>query len=270
MGLDIENSIKYPTRDSDLIKKLLIGGFFCLGIVLVDFFNTLTDLIGDEKFGQLKQYVTQTNAMSVAIIIVLFFLALVLLNIFILGYDASNTNLRIFKPSSNLLNWENFGKLFKVGIKSAIGLGSYLVIMGVILGLAFFPALLIIINYKANTLVLVLLGLAMFACTIIVIAMWVVYVIAAELAFFTDLKLKSFFNFSLINKFIIKNFFQFFIFIILTFAVNTLISILNMILMLTVVGIVIIPVLRFYSLLMINDLSAQFIRQTLEMNEENN
>ena len=90
---------------------------------------------------------------------------------------------------------------------------------------------------------------------------------AASLAFSTNLKFASYFNFPLITKFVTKNFLEFFIYVLLIFALSTMANIVNGILALTIVGIVAIPFVLFYQLLVANDLAAQFVRNTLDMNE---
>lgn len=270
MGLDIENSIKYVIQDTNWKKKCLIGAFFALGFVIFDLLNLFNNLIGDIKLEQLKPYLAQEYILPIAAIVLLLFLAGTILSIFLSGYDACNTNLRIVKPSSALLNWDNFQNLFKVGFKSIVGISVYILTLGLILILTALPALIIVlIAFKLSPILLVISCLVVLAYVIAVCFIWFLYLIAAELAFYTDLKFKSFFNFPLINRFLRKNFLEFFIFVILSFAVNTLICIINTILICTVVGIIAIPFTRFYSFLILNDLSAQFIRQSLEINPNN-
>lgn len=270
MNLDIEKSIKYVIQDASWKKKCLIGAFFSLGFILLDLLNSINDIFGDIKYEQIKPYLTHENIILLAVTGSLVLFAVIILTIFLLGYDASNTNLRIVKPDSNLLNWGNFGNLFKVGLKSALGLSIYIIILLAILLLTALPLfVLILIAFKTSLPLLIILSLLAVGCVLLVCCIWTFYIIAAELAFYTDLKFKSFFNFSLIKRFLIKNFLEFFIFMILAFAVNALASLINVLLLCTIVGIFAIPFIRFYSFLILNDLSAQFIRQSLEIQTNN-
>lgn len=264
MELNIENAIKYMFKDKEWKKKFLIGSLFMVGMVIMNVISELSRMLSDVKPEQIKPYME----MIPAILIVTVFLFVIgsILNIFVTGYFAKNINLRIFKPNSNLLEWRNWGNMFFVGVKATAAILIYFLIFGLLLLLP----LIVIIGLIATKEKILILLVSLFTIGVIFLAsiIFAFFLGAASLAFNTDLKFSSYFNFKLIKKFITKNFFQFFIYIILVTAIAIAVNIINSILMLTVVGIILMPVILFYQFMVQNDLAAQFVRQTLELPQE--
>ena len=266
MGLNVEYAVKYMFKDQQWKKKFLIGCFFMIGMVISEILSNLANFFSDIKYEQLKPYL---HYLPIFLIV---FSALVLisllLGVFSSGYFAKNINLRIFKPESDLLEWNNWKDIFLVGVKVSIAIFLYSITFCLIVCLPMFiltvlTTLCMTTNLSKFAVILGVLLFILFVLLFIIVAAF--YISAATLAFCTDLKFASFFNFSLIHKFITKKFFDYFIYLLLLFAVSTLVNIVNSILMLTIVGILLMPFTLFYKFLVQNELAAQFVRNTLDL-----
>ena len=263
MGLNIESAIKYMFKDKDCKKKLLIGSLFMIGMAVLNVMSKVAELIGDMKEEQLKAYMHLLP--QFLIIGSVIFIGASILNIFSSGYFAKNINLRIFKPDAELLEWTDWGNMFLVGIKSTIAVCIYIAVFLLILMI---PVFFIVLSAAVFNKGAVILCIIVFILLCLILSVFAaIFFSAASLAFCTNLKFASYFNFPLITKFVTKNFLEFFIYVLLIFALSTMANIVNGILALTIVGIVAIPFVLFYQLLVANDLAAQFVRNTLDMNE---
>ena len=266
MGLNVEYAVKYMFKDQQWKKKFLVGWVFMLGMVVLNILSNFANFFSDLKYEQLKPYL---HLLPILLIVfsILFLISFVL-GLFSSGYFAKNINLRIFKPESELLEWNNWKDIFLVGFKFNIAYLVYFIIFFLILLIfhIIFFTLTSLLSPAGIAKITVLMGLILgVILSLILIIILVFYLAAATLAFCTDLKFASFFNFSLIKKFITKKFFDYFIYLLLLFAVSTLVSIVNSILMITIVGILLMPFTLFYQFLVQNELAAQFVRNTLDL-----
>ncbi|MBS4759512.1 MAG: DUF4013 domain-containing protein [Clostridium sp.] len=271
MGLNIEYSIKYMFQDSQWKKKFLVGALFMLGMTVMNLVGQVSNFVSDLSAKEIKTYIKPYMHLLPEIIIgsVIIFLLAMILSVFTSGYFAKNINLRIFKPESNLLDWNNFSDMFFVGLKVTMATIIYFVAYAIMLIFPF--ALFIAFSAFAGAGGKLYMILAFIITIVYLLAISVIlcfYFGAATLAFSTDLRFASYFNFSLINKFITKNFFEFFVYMLIILAVSFLVNIINSVLMITLVGIIVMPVLYYYQFLVQNDLAAQFIRNTLEVSAE--
>lgn len=269
MGLNIKSAITYMFKDKDCKKKLLTGSLFMIGVTLINILSSVVRIIGDLiKDEHLKPYLHLLPQFLIIGLVVL--AAGCVLNIFTSGYFAKNINLRIFKPDAELLPWNDWGNMFWTGLKSTIATCIYIVVFLLIS----IPPFIFIVAVFCNNWDGILFFLTLTILSIIFFVFFAIVFAAASLAFSTDLKFLSFFNFSLIKKFITKNFFEFFIYLVLLYVLQIMVNIVNLILTLTIAGIICIPFALFYQYLAMNDLAAQFIRNTLDMNksdqEQNN
>lgn len=265
MGLNLEKSFKYMFQDTEWKKKFLIGGFFSIGMVLMQLgrlVNQLPDSFYDEKFKNMPM----EGAIAILILLLFVFLVSSVLSCFTSGYFAKNINLRIFRPNAPLLPWDNFGNMFVVGVKASFAVFIYFLILIALMTIPFLFSVLIAVSGGDKALILLLMIISILFA-IILLFVFCFYLAAASLAFSTDLKFSSYFNFKLIHQFIKKDFFNFFIYIIILFALNSLMGILNTILTLTIVGLVLLPFTTYYQCLVANDIAAQFVRDNLGLDK---
>ena len=263
MFLNIDNAISYMFKDKDCKKKLIIGSLFMVCVAVMNILNYALRYISDLKSEQLKQYIHLLPHALLACFVLL--IICFVLGIFTSGYFARNINLRIFRPDAPLPDWTGWADMFWLGLKSNIAICIYCIVLFIIwMAPLIFFCITIHVQNKA-AIILSLIFMTFLALIIFIFA--VVLISSSSLAFCTNLQFASFFNFSLIKKFITKNFFEYFIYLLLIFAITIMANIVNFILTLTIAGIPAIPFVLFYQFLIINDLAAQFIRRTLEINE---
>ncbi len=271
MGLNIEYAIKYMFQDSQWKKKFLVGALFSIGMTIINLTGQINNFISDLSAQQIKTYVKPYMHLLPEIIAVtaLIFLTALVLNVFTSGYFAKNINLRIFKPESNLLEWNNFSDMFFVGLKATLAVIIYFIIFAIMIVIPLILFLAFSAFAGAGGKLYMVSAFIIYITFIMAVSLvFIFYLGAATLAFSTDLQLASYFNFGLINKFITKNFFEFFVYMLIIFAVSFLVNIINSVLMITIVGIALMPALYFYQFLVQNDLAAQFVRNTLELSDE--
>lgn len=266
MGLDLEKSFKYMFKDPDWKKKFLIGGLFSIGLVLTNL-GQLANNIPDSYYESVFKQMPTEQVLGVLILLCLAFLLMSVLSVFTSGYFAKNINLRIFRPDAELLPWNNFGNMFAVGVKASFAIFIYILFLLLLIVIPFVVAAIIAMTgNKAFAAFIMLISI------VYVLAMcfvFIIYLAAGTLAFSTDLKFSSYFNFKLIHTFIKKDFLNFFIYLVILFALNSLIGILNTVLALTIVGIIALPFTTYYQYLVANDIQAQFVRETLEIDKRN-
>lgn len=266
MGLDLEKSFKYMFNDPDWKKKFLIGGLFSIGLVLANL-GQLANHIPDSVYESFFKQMPVEQVFGVLILLCLMFLVMSVLGVFTSGYFAKNINLRIFRPDAELLPWNNFGNMFAVGIKSSFAIFIYALFLLVLIAIPFLVAA--IIAMSGNKAFAAFLMLVSIVYVLIIFFVFVIYLAAGTLAFCTDLKFSSYFNFKLVHTFIKKDFLNYFIYLIILFALNSLIGILNTVLTLTIVGIIVLPFTTYYQYLVAGDIAAQFVRETLEIDKRN-
>ena len=265
MGLDLEKSFKYMFKDTDWKKKFLIGGFFSIGLVISHLGN-LANRIPDSYYESVFKQMSMEQMLGAFLLLCFLFLTMSVLSVFTSGYFAKNINLRIFRPDAVLLPWENFGNMFSVGIKASFAIFIYVLFLLLLIAIPFLlGAIIAMSGNKVFAAILMLVGVVY---VLIMFFVFLIYLAAATLAFSTDLKFSSYFNFKLIHTFIKKDFFNFFIYLVILFALNSLIGILNLVLTLTVIGILALPFTMFYQFLVTNDIQAQFVRETLEIDKK--
>lgn len=261
MSLNIEHALKYMFKDTEWKMKFLIGSIFMIGMLILNIMNKLLRLLDNVKPEQIEHYMKIMPA--ILVIGGILFIISTILNIFSTGYFAKNTNLRIFKPESNLLEWNNWTNMFFAGFKANIAVLIYCFTFCLVCCI---PILLIIIlSINLNKMALIIAVLVSISLIFIASITFMFLIAAATLAFNTDLKFSSYFNLGLMKKIITKDFLGFFIYVILICSISILANIINSILMITIVGIVFMPVIYFYQYLVQNELAAQFIRETLNL-----
>ena len=265
MGLDLEKSFKYMFKDPDWKRKFLIGGFFSIGLVLTNL-GQVVNHIPNSYYESVFKQMPMEQILGAFLLLCFLFLTMSVLSVFTSGYFAKNINLRIFRPDAELLPWENFGNMFSVGIKASFAIFIYVLFLLLLIAI---PLLLVaIIAMSGNKVFAAILMLVCIVSVLTMLFVFTIYLAAATLAFSTDLKFSSYFNFKLIHTFIKKDFFNFFIYLVILFALNSLIGILNLVLTLTVIGILALPFTMFYQYLVTNDIQAQFVRETLEIDKK--
>ena len=198
------------------------------------------------------------------------FLFIFIISSILTGYYFKNINLRLLKPDNGLYEWKGFGDLLIVGLKSFFAILVYSVIILFVFGICVFLGIFISILVFKQSVVVGIISFIIFLLIFLILYLifCCIYLPACSLAFCTNLKFSSYFNFSLIWKFITKKFGDYVIYLLILFAIHCMFGLISLLLLLTIIGIVLLPVVTFYSGLVLNELNAQFIRATLELDEK--
>ena len=88
---------------------------------------------------------------------------------------------------------------------------------------------------------------------------------AAYLSFMTDLDLESFFDFKKIKKIFIRNFKPFIKYICWGILIKIAYCLLSIVLLITIIGAFLLPILEIYCAAIYSDLQAQFLRHAIKI-----
>ncbi|MBR2069293.1 MAG: DUF4013 domain-containing protein [Candidatus Gastranaerophilales bacterium] len=246
MKYNFKQALTYMFEDKKRISKFAIAYLVvCIPLVM----NILSSVFKSfVKNANPLGYIEPRVALIFAVLLMLGLIVSLLCNFLYLGYYFSNANLRIMLPDEKLLGWHNKKKLFSVGFKGFIGSCVYMLPIALLSVLA--------VKIKSIALFLILFFLAIF----------VIY--AVTLAFITDLKFSSFFNFKKYKLILVDNFVNYLKFILISIGITIPYIIAVVLCAITIVGVVFLPFLYFYIQMVFNDIQAQFIRHILNMNKE--
>ncbi len=219
--LDDKRAREYFKEDKDFKKKLLTFYGFCL-LCIIPFLNFILIPFFAIKF---------------------------------LGYFLTNTRNRVFKPNSNLPNWNDKGQL---------GIGFKAMVANLIIGI---PVNILFCVFVSPLLAPGNSSMAFgFLMAVILFLVPMIYFAIAVLAFVTDFKIKSFFNFKAIN-YILKN--ELFVSYISKMAIYFILYFLAQIIAgITVIGIIAVPAIIFIFFAIISDIQAQFIRHAFKIGQK--
>ena len=246
-GYDLKQAFTYFLKDDKKILKLTV-----LSVISI-LFVCLSQLTEDWK----------------SIKTLLSFFGVFIESLYYYGYIAKNTNLRIIASQNSLPDVTDMS-CFVVGFKNFIALLLYF-IWGSLLFIAT-PVLLMLLSGIFMRLIApvgILLSIIAIISVVIGSLMFLCGGFAVQIAFVTNLKIKSSLNDKLLNHILIKNikYFLPFLFIIVLIGgvVSALCTIIDHI---PVVDIVICPIMWLYWYLASSDIQAQFARKVFKIGQE--
>ena len=248
--MNIGNAFTYFFKDNNWIKKLLIGGALLLPVEIGNVLN--------QTLQSVKSSPTAMQDMGLVIIAAFIFaITGVITSLFVTGYFAVNTNLRIYKKDAILPEWSNWKNLFLSGFKVFGGSFLYGVLYTILLLISF-----IILGgltgalagKNAEFLILTVLSVILFFITLL-------FASAATIAFLTNLKFSSFFNFKLISAIVKKNTVKYIIFLASSAVLYGLAGLLGFLLLKTIVLAIFIPFINMYICFVISEIMAQVVRE---------
>ena len=245
MELDFEKALTYISKDSGWANKLLAGSGIVLAacavfiIPFVAYIFTLSKVAGLASF-------------------LLCFIFSIFLSLLLAGYFVQTGNRRINYSNTFLPDWSEFGRMMKTGLKYFVGLFIYSLPV-ILLSVIFLVCLLFVIGnnafHPAAFLLLTLLG----AFSLLVYILTVIFCPLMMANFFKELKILAFVNFNNAFDMLKGNVGNYCILLLLFLALSVLTQIVISILGVTIVGIIFIPVLYFYTYLVAAELTAQFV-----------
>ncbi len=250
MNLDFEKSLTYITKDTQWVNKLLAGS----GILLATFAIFVLPVF--------VFVFTNSGAASIFSFVLCFVFSFVL-SFALAGYIAETANKRINYQNSILPDWNDFGRFLVTGIKYFAGYFIYILPL-VIASMVYFVLLGIVMsgyhlnpsaNHAAGFILMTLLG----ALLLLFFIMVMIFCPLMMCNFFKDLKILSFVNFKEAYSLLKDNIGNYFVLILLFIALSVLVQFVFSFLAITVVGLILIPVVYFYTYLVMAEITAQFV-----------
>lgn len=249
MNLDFEKALTYIAKDPGWSNKLLAGGGLLLATFAVFFIPVFMLILTGSGVLGLTSFI-------------LCFVGSLLLCLALAGYMAQTANKRINYQNSILPDWSEFWHFITTGLKYFAGYFLYvlpLLILSAVFGMLLFAALhgcphCSLLNALAF-LFLTLLG----AFTLMVYLILVIFCPLMMSNFFSDLKILSFIDYKNAFAMLKGNVGNYLVLLLLFIALAILAQIVCSLLMITIVGIIFIPIVYFYIYLVVAELCAQFV-----------
>ena len=250
MKLDLEKSFSFVFKDNSWVNKLIAGG----GVIISTYLIFLMPIF---------VYIFSASIILTIVSFLLSFVLSMLLSCAISGFVAETANKRINYRNSILPDWSEFGRLIVSGVKYFVGYFLYSIPI-ITLAIVFIMLLTFYVGqgvgaeslYNPVTfMAMVLLG-AIFLFAIILYSVFCPLMMAN---FYKDLKIVSFVDFSSAFKMLKNNGSNYFVMILIFIALSFLFQAVCSLLVVSVVGVVLIPILYFYLYLVVAEIIAQFV-----------
>lgn len=264
MNFDIEKSLTYLFKEENWKNKTITGSALMLGLTLLNLFSSLSNYVQKLKPEQLMQYTHILIPALIAILVISLFC--VSATVFAEGYYLKTFNQKIFKPNEATPAWTDWKNLFAIGVKS--GLAGFIYISFFLL--TSLISLLILIQITKSGKLVILSTIIFIIWEIITLLAISIILVGGRVAFATNLKFSSYFDYDTIKKIIFDNILKFGIYVLLITAIGAGIAIISNILQLTIIGFILIPFLYFYQNMVQVDIGSQFARMTYKMGNNEN
>lgn len=245
MKIDVEKAFTYVKNDPDWVKKYLIGVGLCIFPAMLEIIKIF---VPDGK----NPSPAEIKLLAVLLpIILLFVIGSVICAFLTGGYLVKTANTRMKNPDSCLPDWK-FGEAFWLGLKAFCASGVYVIgiVVFVLCAVLLFNAI-----FQNNILTLIA------SCIVFIIALICVGVALSLgwVAYTIDYKFSSYFNFSKMKQLVNKNIPTFLIYVALMMGLSLFAQIASGMLSLTIIGVVAIPFISFYQIIVSADIVAQFV-----------
>lgn len=247
MDLNFEEAFSFVKQDKDWKMKLAIGGmlsFLCVLLFVLPFL-----------------FVKALDNFSLVMMFTLCFIVNVFLTLGLIGYPYAVANNRINNRETILPEWSNFTALIATGVKFLVGYCLFSIPLSIAytVAMVLFMCMALISDEGAK----VVFGILVFLIIFAIIALAFIYTLASYLmmaSFSTDLKVLSFINFKKAWELMKDNWINYLILLLLVIAVSIILQFALIILSITIIGILLLPLLVFYTGLVNADLIAQFVK----------
>jgi len=231
-GYDLKQAATYFLKDD---KKAIIK------LIVLSVLAVLSALLGRLDLKQFSLYQ----------------LILIIPALYLYGYLAKNTNCRIVKPENKLPELNDWKNYLIIGFKNTVGMLAYIL-----------PIIIMILNIAYNySGVFIFLIIILPVCIVVLPPILCALLMPVQIAFCTNLKFKSMFDFKLIKQIIFKDIKLFAKLIAVMIILAMLFFIIGQILAISIIGIILIPFVPVYLFLIVSDLYGQFINKAIKQNE---
>lgn len=237
---DFQRAFKFFTKDNCWVSKFVTGGFMLMIPTIVTF---IRDFLPSEDH---KVMVKLMPVLIPAYILLLVFTAIVS------GYRFKLTNRIIEKKDASLPSWGAVWEYIIISLKSVVGTCCIALPFVLLFIVLFFVG--VILSAINHFLILIPIILGSLIGLLFILLTLVFYA-----SFSVDLKLSSFFNFARIGALLKGNMIKYVVYCALMFGLATLQQTIIFVLGLTVIGILAVPFVSFYMVLVNADLTGQFV-----------
>ncbi len=244
MKYDLENILTFVKNDENWIRKLIIGSLFIIASIVV-WVIPFTALFFIPKI-------------SILLFIIAAFVC-VIIGLAVYGYSLQAAHDYIKNPETKLPEWADFWSHVFVGLKAAVG--SLLFYLPVLFLGAASLGLSIYLEKQSETQEMYKILLQYF--NIIADTVYVVYMLFYSLFnanFIKDFNPFEFLNVSAAYKLLKNNVLNYLILALLILAVGVIGNIASVFLVLTIIGILLIPFVSMYIMIVCGVLTARFVQ----------
>ena len=253
MKMCFEDAFTFVAADSQYKRKLAVGALLSILWVVLLFVPFSAVFMGNIKIS--------------AILFLFCYFIDFLVFLYLVGYTYCVANNRINNNEQILPCWCEFKKIFFTGVKASMGYLIFSVPLYIALSVIFL--MFFGISFLPDGAVSVLFSCVFVVALLGILCLSVFYTLGCYLmmaVFSGDLKILSFIDFKSAYYLIKENWVNYLILLLLVIAVGIVLQIAAAVLMCTIIGIIFIPPLCFYSGLVTMDLIAQFAK-TKALNE---
>lgn len=255
MNMDFEKALTYIAKDPGWCNKLLAGS----GLLLASFAVFIIPFL---------VYIGTLSSIAAGLSFFLCLFASLLLGLVIAGYYVQTANRRINFSNSFLPDWNDFFHLALTGLKYFAGFFLYMLPLLVFGGLY----LCTIVHHFASKaamnaptfLLFTLFGALLLMCYILVM----IFAPLMMANYFKTLKILSFVDFKEAFAMLKGNVGDYFVMILLFLALSVFLQMAFSFLVITVIGIIFMPVAYFYTYLVSAEIVAQFVLTAKEKEQE--
>lgn len=255
MNLDFEKALTYIAKDPGWSNKLLAGA----GIWLASFAVFVMPFF---------VYIATVSALAAGFTFFVSLFLSLLLNLVIAGYFAQTASRRINFSNSFLPDWKDFGHLALTGLKYYAGFFLYMLPFALFTGI-YLGALFYQISGDTAIKTPAFLFFTLFGALLLMVYILVMIFTPLMMAnYFKTLKILSFVDFKEAFKMLKGNVGNYFVVLLLFLALSVLLQMALSFLVITVIGVIFIPVLYFYLYLVAAEIIAQFVLTAKEKEQE--
>ena len=256
MKLDFEKALTFVTKDPAWVNKTFAG----TGILLSIFAIFAVPLI--------MALLTPKCVVGTVVVFVLCFIVSCVLCCALSGYVCETANKRINYNNSMLPDWKDFGRHIVTGIKYFLGYFIYFIpVVLVSLLLLFAIGQFSVALYNEPVAYNALNSIFVFFIGLLAFCVYVGFVVFCPLMmanFFKDLKIVSFVDFKEAFGLLKGNVSNYIVMLLLFIALSVIAQFLFYVLLITVVGVILMPFICFWLYLVMAEISSQFIHAAKE------
>jgi membrane protein len=246
VNFEIEKAFCFIKNDSDWLKKLLIGA----GINLGAFLSMLICV-----FAVLFTRAFNVGGFLIAVLPCALFLVAAL---GVYGFTLQYGQDRIRNENAPLPEWKDFSSFLFTGFKACLGAWLYFIPVFALAGLSFIVQVSAKVHGGADSYTIA--SLVVNSLYNLFYLIFLVFYFVFNASFLKDFNVFSFINIAKAYRMLKGCWKQYFTALLLILAVGVVLNIASIILVLTIIGVILIPFVFLYFQIVMMDITAQFVR----------